>query len=97
MIGELVEDRARSLIIINAIGAISIIYKAVSFFLPENTLQKVQVTSANSSDLLEQIAIPEQIEEQYGGKAPNRKEGEYWPPRLPSTYFGQDKAIGMAQ
>ena len=37
----------------------------------------------------------EQLEEQFGGKAPNRKEGEYWPPRMNSDYFGNDTAVAM--
>ena len=33
----------------------------------------------------------EQLEQKHGGTAPNRQVGEYWPPRLHSTNFGENE------
>ena len=34
------------------------------------------------------MVAPNQLEQQYGGTANDRQEGEYWPPRLPDNNFG---------
>jgi hypothetical protein len=38
-------------------------------------------------ELLELVA-PNQLEEQYGGTAKDKEEGQYWPPSLPDNQFG---------
>ena len=79
--------RARGMYIINAFSAFSMMFKVASVFLSATTTAKIQVTSAsNHPDLLKMIG-PEQLDARYGGTAPDRKDGEYWPPRLPSMNF----------
>jgi hypothetical protein len=41
------------------------------------------------------MICPEQLETRFGGKAEDRKEGGYWPPRCNSDVFGQDTAVAM--
>lgn len=81
--------------ILNAISSFNLIFKAVSWFLPATTLQKVQVTSSPTNDIVFSLIAGEQLEEKFGGKVPNRKEGEYWPPRLPSDNFDFENAVGQ--
>ena len=35
-----------------------------------------------------ELVDPNQLEEKFGGKAPNRIDGTYWPPSLPNHNFG---------
>lgn len=80
----------------HASSFLSMMFKAVSFLVSRATLEKVQVVSANTCDMLQELVAPEQLEERFGGTAPNRKEGEYWPPRLPSDHFDNENAVSRS-
>lgn len=80
--------RARTIFVLNANKAFSMIWRTISMFLDENTARKVQISSANTvPDLLEMVA-PNQLETKFGGTAPEREEGTFWPPSCPDSYFG---------
>lgn len=87
-VSNVLAGRARQMFVLNAATIFSMIFKIASNFLDENTINKVQVTTAATSPILKQLIAPEQLEKRYGGKAPDRKDGEYWPPRLPADTFG---------
>lgn len=80
--------RCRTCFEMNAPMSISFVWNGIKHFFDQNTQQKVSFTSQNTNPALMEMVEPSQIEECYGGTAPNRKEGEYWPPRLNSDDFG---------
>lgn len=74
--------------IFNAPKAFAAFFKIMKLFLDEVIVKKIQVSSTNTCpDILEMIA-PNQLEQKFGGTAPDREEGSYWPPNLPDTDFG---------
>ena len=85
---KVMKGRARSIFILNAPSTFSAIWKVATYFIDETTARKVQVSSYAKNDELIQLCHPEQLEEKFGGSAANRSEGDFWPPRLPSTEFG---------
>lgn len=87
-ITQVMKGRARSIYVLNAPSTFSAIWKVATYFIDETTARKVQVTSGATCDELISLVHPEQLESKFGGKAKDRVEGEYWPPRLPSTEFG---------
>ena len=82
---------ARNIFVLNAPMAISVLYKAVSVILDQNLKQKVHILNSNTCSALLELAAPNQIEEKFGGTAPNKQEGQFWPPSLPDENFGIDE------
>lgn len=80
--------RARTVFGLNAPMTISAVWNTVRYFMDENTQQKVCFTTKSTNPMLLQMVHPSQLEEKFGGTAPNRKQGEYWPPRCNSDEFG---------
>ena len=76
--------------------AISLVYKAVSVILDQNLKQKVHILSSNTCSALLELAAPNQIEEKFGGTAPNKQEGQFWPPSLPDMDFGINEKSDVA-
>ena len=66
-ISNVLAGRARQMCVVNAAGIFSMIFKIASNFLDENTINKVQVTTANTTPVLQQLIAPEQLEKRYGG------------------------------
>lgn len=87
--------KSRGFYVVNAIPFFAMIFKVASVFIDANTLAKLNVTTANSSELITSMIAPEQLEEQFGGIAPNRKDGDFWPPKLLSDKFGNEDAVVM--
>ena len=73
--------------VLNAPYAVYILYKALSFFIDENTKIKINIMSTNTSQILQELVAPNQLEEKFGGTAKNKQIGEFWPPSLPDTNF----------
>ncbi|KAM3146451.1 hypothetical protein pb186bvf_001420 [Paramecium bursaria] len=75
------------LYLLNPSSSLSFSWKMVSACADSDTLEKIQVLKAKEfSKMLERIPI-NQLEEQYGGKAPNLK--RFWPPvnlEIPGGY-----------
>ena len=46
--------------------------------------------SSNTCTTLLELTAPNQLEQKFGGTAPNKEEGSYWPPCLPDEDFGID-------
>lgn len=88
VLANVLAGKARQMFIVNAVRIFSMIFKIASNFLDENTINKLQVTTESTNPILQELIAPEQLEIQFGGKAPNRKDGEYWPPRIPADTFG---------
>ena len=92
-VSQVAAGRQRGAFILNAARVFSMIFSGVSYFLDAATLAKMNVTSAATNPMLNELVAPEQLEEKFGGSAPNRQDGEYWPPRLPSDVFGTEDII----
>lgn len=94
VIASVMAGRARQMFVVNAATIFSMMFKIASNFLDENTINKIQVTTANTSPVLKQLIAPEQLEKRFGGSAANREDGTYWPPRLPAETFGiEDRKV----
>lgn len=89
--------RSRTVYEVNSPTTMAVLWNTVRYFMDENTQQKVNFTTANTNPMLLQMCHPSQLEEKYGGTAPNRNVGEYWPPRLNSTTFGFGEETDMSQ
>lgn len=75
---------------------VAMMFKAISYTMSRATLEKIQIVSETSCEMLHELVAPEQLEEKHGGTAPNRKDGEYWPPRLPSDHFDNENAVSRS-
>ena len=64
--------RMRTVFMVNGPSTINFIWKVVSFFLDENSCHKFQISRQNSCPDMVKLIAPEQLEEKYGGTAPNR-------------------------
>ena len=60
------------------------LWKICKPFLGETTTKKTFLESDNTSDELTNNFHPSQLEEKFGGTAPN-VEGPYWPPVFPQS------------
>ena len=87
--------RSRGFFLVNANGLFSMMFKIASSFIDANTLAKLHVTSENTCDQITQMICPEQLEQKFGGSAPDRDEGQFWPPNLLSDKFGNEEAVVM--
>lgn len=78
VIGAVMNQRkcaTRTIFVLNAPFAITLLWKAIKYFIDENTQRKVQIQSdAISANLLALVA-PNQLEEKFGGTAPNKTDG----------------------
>ena len=79
---------ARVAFVVNASYTFAYAWKTLSYFLDESTSRKVQITSGKTVPELLELVAPNQLEEQYGGTAKDKEEGQYWPPSLPDNQFG---------
>ena len=79
---------ARAIFVLSAPTTFAYAWKTISYFMDENTARKVQITSSKTLPELLELVAPNQLEEQMGGTAKNKEEGEFWPPSLPDNDFG---------
>ena len=79
---------ARAIFVLNAPYTFAYAWKTISYFMDENTARKVQITSGKTLPELLELVAPNQLEEQLGGTAKNKEDGEFWPPILPDNDFG---------
>ena len=82
--------KSRGVFVLNTFSVVSMIFKMVSMFIDANTLAKFNATSDSTNDLLKAMVAPQQLEEKYGGTAPDRD--DYWPPTLMDFDFGNEDA-----
>ena len=80
----------RTIMVLNAPFAISILYQALSYFIDENTKRKINILSSSTCSILVELTAPNQLEQKFGGTAPNKVVGQFWPPCLPDNDFGVD-------
>ena len=85
--------RSRAVFCLNAPSSFSAVWNVVKYVLDEITTSKVQISSTNTCELLQEIVHPDQLEEKFGGNQPDRSEtGNYWPPNFPNENFGFDES-----
>ena len=72
------------------------LWKLCRPFFSETTLEKTFIEQENICQQLVDIFHPSQLEERYGGSAPNMK--KFWPPTFPqSGEYGHDPELIMSQ
>lgn len=81
------KGRARTIFCLNCPSAVSILWNIIRHLLDENTQKKVQFSNSNTCSELFRLVQPDMIEKRYGGNAPDREPGQYWPPYLNSENF----------
>ena len=74
---------------VNATEAIYILWKIVQAFLEEYIKKKISIHKENTCESLQKLFHPSQIEQRFGGTAPNVT--KFWPPMIPSQEFGCHK------
>ncbi|EAN30864.1 CRAL/TRIO domain protein [Theileria parva strain Muguga] len=65
--------RLSKLYVINAPYLISVLWNIVKNVIPQITQEKIVISSGKNTKKLLEVALPSQIEQRYGGKAPNVK------------------------
>lgn len=63
--------RPRKTFIVNTTFAVNMLWKIVSKFLHAQTKAKISLTSSNHADEMMNFIDPSQLEEKFGGTAPN--------------------------
>lgn len=77
---------------LNSPSTISVLWTIAKLVMEETTISKVSLEKAATSAAMWDHFNPEQVEEKYGGKAPNKTEN-FWPPSEGSrNYFLQGEA-----
>ena len=71
--------------VVNAPGSIMLIWNVVKHFLDDVTKEKTDIEKGNVSRRLLELFSPNQLEQKYGGSAPNLT--EFWPPHVPKGPF----------
>lgn len=79
-------SRNRVTFVLNTGPLIKMLYSAMRIFLSTEVQQKVNMASSNTDSKLLSMVHPEQLQEQYGGNAPNVR--RYWPPYVQSNKYG---------
>ena len=80
------KQKPRCMFIMNAPKTFTAVFTVISQFLDENALSKISINSGSHNPRLLELIAPEQLEERYGGLAPNKTEN-FWPPSYPSHVF----------
>ena len=83
-----VKCRGRQLILLNVTFGIRAVWKLLSPMIDTNTHLRLDVTKDPTHLYLKHMVHPSQLEERFGGSAPNVE--YYWPPIYPSDEFGHD-------
>jgi CRAL/TRIO domain len=68
--------------IVNPPKSIWMLWSCIKPFLDDTTIEKIKISNSSSSEIVA-LFSPSQLEEKYGGKAPNVL--NYWPPLIPET------------
>jgi hypothetical protein len=74
--------------IINPPKSIWMLWSCIKPFLDSMTIDKIKITNASYSSEMMTMFNPYQVEERYGGKAPNLT--YFWPPTIPDTPFAAE-------
>lgn len=74
-------SRPKKTIILNTTFSVNLLWKIVSPFLHAQTKAKISLTSGNAPDELHNLFHPSQVEEKFGGAAPDVE--KFWPPIFP--------------
>lgn len=83
---EHLKSRIRMFFYFNVTFGLRAIWTMVSPFLDKIIKHKTCMKGGATDDMLFDLAHPSQIEEKFGGEAPNVS--QFWPPYCPSTTFG---------
>lgn len=71
--------------VINAPTSVTIVWAIIKKFIDRDTVERISITGKHSDPNLLQLFNPLQVEERYGGAAPNLT--QFWPPVVPQSPF----------
>ena len=74
--------------VVNTTFAVSILWAFSKPFLTKNTKSKIMITRSQSPQEMKDLFHPSQLEEKFGGDAPNTE--QCWPPILPAGEIGYE-------
>jgi hypothetical protein len=71
--------------VLNAPTSVTVVWAIIKKFIDRDTVERISITSKHSDPSLLQLFNPRQVEERYGGTAPNLT--QFWPPVVPQSPF----------
>lgn len=71
--------------VLNAPTSVTVVWAIIKKFIDRDTVERISITGKRSDPALLQLFSPRQIEERYGGTAPNLT--LFWPPIVPDGPF----------
>ena len=83
-------SRARCNYMLNSSFAVRAIWNIVKVFVDPVTKSKMIIEGSNTHKSLQERVHPKQLQQQFGGEAPNVT--VFWPPYSPSNEYGVDRA-----
>lgn len=81
--------RSKRMYVLNTTFSIKLAWKVIESFMSVNMKNKMVMTDKNTDKELLEAFHPSQLEEKFGGNAPNCT--KFWPPWVPSDEFGHDE------
>jgi len=71
--------------VLNAPTSVTVVWAIIKKFIDRDTVERISITGKRSDPSLLQLFNPRQVEEHYGGTAPNLT--QFWPPIVPEGPF----------
>eukprot|EP00347_Sterkiella_histriomuscorum_P009640 403340434 len=71
--------------IVNVSGTFQFLWSTVQAFLESHTKKKIHITKQGTCEQLQRLVAPDQLQQKFGGSAPNFEGPLWWPPRMPET------------
>ena len=81
--------------ILNTTYGLKLAWSVIQTFMKTHTKKKISLTNENTDKELFEFAHPDQVEEKYGGNAPDAE--VFWPPVMPSTNFDHDENLLVSE
>lgn len=81
--------------ILNTTYTLKFGWSVIQAFMKTHTKKKISLTSDNTDKELFEFAHPDQVEQKYGGNAPDAE--VFWPPVMPSSNFDHDESLLVSE
>lgn len=75
----------------NVSSTFAFLWSTVQGFLESHTKKKIFITKHNYCEDIFEVIAPNQLQQKFGGNAPNFEGPVMWPPQMPSTDVGVDE------
>lgn len=87
--------KTRRMFILNTTYGLKLAWSVIQTFMKTHTKKKISLTSDNTDKELFEFAHPDQVEQKYGGNAPDAE--VFWPPVMPSSNFDHDESLLVSE